>query len=107
MKRLTILAFLCMGSMLFISCADPGTDGTTTPASDRQYTLERVGPARVVQLYADGFEDLSLRDKIGPSLSAIERESMVTSRSLIGAARSKGPGATSRSPLSPDKISNA
>lgn len=31
---------------------------------ERQYSLERVGPARVVQLYADGFEQLSLNQKI-------------------------------------------
>jgi dipeptidyl-peptidase-3 len=33
-------------------------------APERQYTLERVGPARVVQLYADGFDQLSAREKI-------------------------------------------
>jgi dipeptidyl-peptidase-3 len=31
---------------------------------ERRYTLERVGPARVVQLYADGFEQLSTQQKI-------------------------------------------
>ncbi|HWP82987.1 MAG TPA: peptidase M49 [Bacteroidota bacterium] len=31
---------------------------------ERKYSLERVGPARVVQLYADGFEQLSTREKI-------------------------------------------
>ena len=31
---------------------------------DRKYSLERVGPARVVQLYADGFDQLSTREKI-------------------------------------------
>ena len=31
---------------------------------ERQYILERVGPARVVQLYADGFENLTLKEKI-------------------------------------------
>jgi dipeptidyl-peptidase-3 len=33
-------------------------------ALDRLYLLERVGEAAVVQLYADGFRDLSLRDKV-------------------------------------------
>jgi dipeptidyl-peptidase-3 len=33
-------------------------------AEDRIYLLERVGEAAVVQLYADGFRDLSLRQKI-------------------------------------------
>ncbi len=43
---------------------------TTTPApaktaapADRQYLLERVGEAAVVQVYADGFRDLPLREK--------------------------------------------
>src|SRR3954451_8375535 len=30
---------------------------------DRKYLLERVGDAAVVQLYADGFRDLALREK--------------------------------------------
>src|SRR5260221_585026 len=33
-------------------------------ADERKYLLERVGEAAVVQLYADGFNNLSLRDKI-------------------------------------------
>jgi dipeptidyl-peptidase-3 len=37
----------------------------STPTSDtRPYLLERVGEAAVVQLYADGFERLELRDKV-------------------------------------------
>src|SRR3954471_4192984 len=35
----------------------------TTESPDRPYLLERVGEAAVVQLYADGFRDLSLREK--------------------------------------------
>ena len=38
----------------------PATSGTGT----RQYLLERVGEAAVVQLYADGFTALALREKI-------------------------------------------
>src|SRR5262245_26962947 len=44
--------------------------GTTSPASappaaptDRTYLLERVGEAAVVQVYADGFRELPLREK--------------------------------------------
>src|SRR5262245_17069918 len=44
--------------------------GTTSPASappaaptDRKYLLERVDDAAVVQVYADGFRDLPLREK--------------------------------------------
>ena len=32
--------------------------------SDRRYLLERVDDAAVVQLYADGFTDLALREKV-------------------------------------------
>src|SRR5262245_18696746 len=43
-------------------------DDTPAPAAtaappDRQYLLERVGEAAVVQVYADGFRALSLRQK--------------------------------------------
>lgn len=31
---------------------------------ERKYSLERVGPARVVQLYADGFDQLSAKERI-------------------------------------------
>jgi dipeptidyl-peptidase III len=42
----------------------PAPATTTTPApADRQYLLERVGEAAVVQVYADGFRDLPLREK--------------------------------------------
>src|SRR3954466_13270667 len=36
---------------------------TTATAADRIYLLERIGEAAVVQLYADGFRDLPLREK--------------------------------------------
>ena len=36
---------------------------TTTAPAERQYLLERVGEAAVVQLYADAFRDLPLREK--------------------------------------------
>src|SRR5712675_3811706 len=42
----------------------PLTSATPSPASiDRKYLLERVGEAAVVQVYADGFRDLPLREK--------------------------------------------
>jgi dipeptidyl-peptidase-3 len=41
---------------------NPAHAGTAAPP-DRQYLLERVGEAAVVQLYADGFRALSLREK--------------------------------------------
>jgi len=41
-----------------------GTGGSVTTAADRKYLLERVGEAAIVQVYADGFELLSPREKI-------------------------------------------
>ena len=41
---------------------DTVAPATAAPA-DRQYLLEQIGEAAVVQVYADGFRDLSLRDK--------------------------------------------
>ena len=41
-----------------VSAGEAGQD-----AGDRRYLLEQVGDAAVVQLYADGFESLSLREK--------------------------------------------
>src|SRR6267378_2735167 len=35
----------------------------TTPASDRKYLLEQIDDAAVVQLYADGFLQLPLKEK--------------------------------------------
>jgi len=41
---------------------DPAPAATSTPA-DRAYLLERIDEAAVVQLYADGFQHLPLREK--------------------------------------------
>ena len=35
----------------------------TSEMSERRYLIERVGEAAVVQVYADGFRDLPLREK--------------------------------------------
>jgi dipeptidyl-peptidase-3 len=45
-----------------MSTGHPAAASTPAPA-DRTYLLERVGEAAVVQLYADGFGALSLREK--------------------------------------------
>jgi len=39
------------------------TPASAPAATDRPYLLERVGEAAVVQVYADGFRDLALREK--------------------------------------------
>src|SRR6476661_2948043 len=36
---------------------------TTSAPADRKYLLERIGEAAVVQVYADAFRDLPLREK--------------------------------------------
>src|SRR5512132_2654819 len=41
----------------------PVVDPADRHPSDRPYLLERVGEAAVVQVYADGFRDLPLREK--------------------------------------------
>ena len=42
----------------------PPSPPSTSTAAERPYLLERVGEAAVVQLYADGFSALSLREKM-------------------------------------------
>ncbi|HEX9613978.1 MAG TPA: peptidase M49, partial [Bacteroidota bacterium] len=56
MKTVSLTSsFLILILMMFSSCGQP---------QERMYSLERVGPARVVQVYADGFDDLSLNQKV-------------------------------------------
>src|SRR5438132_5344021 len=62
MKRIVIL----MAMIGTVACgrATPAPAAQSSPAAaDRKYLLERVDDAAVVQLYADGFRDLSLKDK--------------------------------------------
>ena len=48
-----------------VGVALPGASAPAAPTvpADRKYLLERVDEAAIVQVYADGFTDLSLRDK--------------------------------------------
>src|SRR2546423_15445316 len=41
----------------------PSNQNDTTPPSERRYLLEQIDDAAVVQLYADGFAALPLREK--------------------------------------------
>jgi len=50
-----------MRESMFPSPATPASDARAT--DERPYLLERVGEAAVVQLYADGFNTLSLNEK--------------------------------------------
>src|SRR5687767_9018541 len=56
------------GAVLVAGCSSsapppPAAEKTAAPASERKYLLEMVDDAAVVQLYADGFDALPLRDK--------------------------------------------
>jgi dipeptidyl-peptidase III len=46
-----------------VTAAPAGDSPAAAASSDRKYLLERVDDAAVVQLYADGFESLPLREK--------------------------------------------
>ena len=75
--RLLRLAPIAFTAVIFASCSGATTTeaeraaeapAAATPAAptadaDRKYLLERVDDAAVVQLYADGFESLPLREK--------------------------------------------
>ena len=64
---------LALSLVTFAACSSPQpapTPAAATPAAkpgaapaDRKYLLERVDDASVVQLYADGFSALPLREK--------------------------------------------
>jgi dipeptidyl-peptidase-3 len=51
---------MLMSRVLFVGLAAL----TLQPQAERQYLLERVDDAAVVQLYADGFDDLPLKQKV-------------------------------------------
>ncbi len=61
--RTTILPFILL-ALLLTSCGGPSGEDTATRADDRTYSLERVGSARVVQFYANGFDQLTPKEKI-------------------------------------------
>src|SRR5262245_42304222 len=49
-----------------MECRDPrprSEGGPATVAAGRPYLLEQIGEAAVVQLYADGFDKLTLQEK--------------------------------------------
>ena len=57
------LLLLAITVMLTTSCSTPAPTTTENAAPARKYLLEMVGDAAVVQVYADGFDKLPLRDK--------------------------------------------
>ena len=65
--RISRLLTLTLAAALAAACSRPSPAGeasTASPASSqRTYLLERVDDAAIVQLYADGFSSLPLREK--------------------------------------------
>jgi dipeptidyl-peptidase-3 len=70
LSRLVLLSLVVLGP----ACSSPSTEAPASsaatpapsggaPADSRKYLLERVDDAAVVQLYADGFESLPLKQK--------------------------------------------
>src|SRR3990170_1811117 len=73
LSRLFVIT-MCVAALT--GCSSPPSSENTRPAAgappasspaaaagERKYLLERVGDAAVVQLYADGFSSLPLREK--------------------------------------------
>jgi dipeptidyl-peptidase III len=64
MKRIVALMTICGAVACGGSTPDPASKSTPTDAdSTRKYLLERVDDAAVVQVYADGFQNLSVKEK--------------------------------------------
>ena len=74
MLKVTKGLIVLMACTASLSCGGSSTPDSPAPASaaaaaaapastERQYLLERVDDAAVVQVYADGFKELPLRDK--------------------------------------------
>src|SRR5262245_54795014 len=65
-KVLALMSFITAASCGAPSTSSESTTAApTTPAAsvERKYLLERVDDAAVVQVYADGFNELPLKDK--------------------------------------------
>jgi dipeptidyl-peptidase III len=64
MKRIVALMTMCGAVACGGNASAPAAKSTPTAnAIDRKYLLERVDDAAVVQVYADGFQNLSLKEK--------------------------------------------
>jgi dipeptidyl-peptidase-3 len=64
MKRIVVLMTICGAVACGGHTPEPAAKlAATANAADRKYLLERVDDAAVVQVYADGFQNLSLKEK--------------------------------------------
>src|ERR1019366_426156 len=59
----TAVAMTIFGTAACTSGAPAGNRPVQAAQADRQYLLERIDDAAVVQVYADGFRKLPLKDK--------------------------------------------
>jgi dipeptidyl-peptidase III len=64
MAALGIVVFLTGASCTSGQNMQQSNDADLVPAQDRPYLLEKVDDVGIVQLYADGFERLTVKDKI-------------------------------------------
>ena len=61
--RIAVLTVIIATTACGGSAPAPTSSASHPAATDRQYLLETVGEAAIVQVYADGFSDLALREK--------------------------------------------
>jgi dipeptidyl-peptidase-3 len=64
MKPIKALPTLLLAAGLALPGCSEKPRETPRSDQDRTYAIERIGPARVVQLYADGFDQLTPKEKI-------------------------------------------
>ena len=65
MKPRFVIFFLILMNIFHSACSRTSREETPARVSEqKKYKLERVGPADVVQLYAEGFEQLNSKEKI-------------------------------------------
>ena len=63
MRKLPVLLVMALAAACSRPAPTPAEPAPASTGGERQYLLERVDDAAVVQLYADGFEALPLREK--------------------------------------------
>ncbi len=62
--KVSILIMVSITTTILIECTKKKAEAPATIEDTRQFKVDRFGPARIIQAYADGFEKLSLKEKI-------------------------------------------